>query len=148
MGVIQNSLNTMIATVAGSILGAKHIEQQAAQVKTSELAELSKLSEEVPKLKNVDIPEAEKQVAFDEKAKNLAEEDILNQALKTGTISAAKIKNAVAIKKGLEMSQGKIDAKNLEHMLKEKRLEELKQKYSSEYKEATKPKQKGWGGNK
>ena len=148
MGVIQNSLNQAIATVVGAGLASKHLSQQAAQVKTSELNELSKLSEEVPKLKNVDAPEAEEQVKFDTKAKELAEKDILDQAVTKGTVSSSKIKNVVLIQKGLEMSQGTMDAKNLELALKESRLEELKKKYADEYELATKPKQKGWGGNK
>ena len=142
MGVIQNSLNTMIATVAGSILGAKHIEQQAAQVKTSELSELASLSKEIPEIKNVDVPEAQATRDFDAKAAQLIEEDMMKEVAQ-GRLPVKKLQNLTAQRKALEISQGKLDEKNLQKTLKEQRFAELKKKYANEYENATNPKTRG-----
>jgi ATP-dependent protease HslVU (ClpYQ) ATPase subunit len=132
MGVIQNSLNTMIATVAGSILGAKHIQGQQASLKSAELNELATLSREVPELKNIEQPEAAAETALNEKAVNLIGDNIMNQALKSGTISPAKVKNLTAAKMGLEVAQGKLDEKNIQLQLKQQRFNELSKKYEKE----------------
>ena len=50
MGAIQNSLNSMLATVMGGVLGMKHIQKQNAALKQAEINELVDLSEKAPKL--------------------------------------------------------------------------------------------------
>lgn len=50
MGVIQNSLNSMLATVMGGVIGMKHIQGQQKQLEASEMAEIPKLLNEVGRL--------------------------------------------------------------------------------------------------
>lgn len=132
MGVIQNSLNQALATVMGGVLGMKHIQGQQAALKSAELNELATLSREVPELKNIEQPEAQAEKDLNQSAVRLIDEDIKNQAIKTGTISTAKIKNIVQAKKGLEVAQGKLDEKNLQLQLKKQRFDELSKKYEKE----------------
>lgn len=132
MGVIQNSLNQALATVMGGVLGMKHIQGQQASLKSAELNELATLSREVPELKNIEQPEAQAEKDLNQSAVRLIDEDIKNQAIKTGTISTAKIKNVVQAKKGLEVAQGKLDEKNLQLQLKKQRFDELSKKYEKE----------------
>lgn len=132
MGVIQNSLNQALATVMGGMLGMKHIQGQQAALKSAELNELATLSREVPELKNIEQPEAQAEKDLNQSAVRLIDEDIKNQAIKTGTISTAKIKNIVQAKKGLEVAQGKLDEKNLQLQLKKQRFDELSKKYEKE----------------
>lgn len=42
MGVIQNSLNSMLATLMGGVIGAKHIAGQQKQLEQSEMTEIPK----------------------------------------------------------------------------------------------------------
>ena len=132
MGVIQNSLNQALATVMGGMLGVKHVQGQQAALKSAELNELATLSREVPELKNIEQPEAQAEKDLNQSAVRLIDEDIKNQAIKTGTISIAKIKNIVQAKKGLEVAQGKLDEKNLQLQLKKQRFDELSKKYEKE----------------
>ena len=132
MGVIQNSLNTMIATVAGSILGAKHIEQQTAQVKTSELAELAGLEEEVPKIKFEEQPAAEETTQTLETAHQRIGEDLDRKLETQGSFTAADARNATMATRALKIAQGELSSKNLQLKLKEQRLNELRNKYEKD----------------
>lgn len=128
MGVIQNSLNTMLATVMGGVLGAKHLANQAKQTAFAEQNELAGLLKDVPKEKNVEIPEAQENAALYQKAVDLNKEDVMSDAMQ-GRISPKKVKNLVAAKKALEVAQGELESKQLQAKLHEQRKKELQEKY-------------------
>ena len=145
MGAIQNSLNSMLATVMGGVLGMKHIQKQNAALKQAEINELVDLSEKAPKL--------DKEL----EAKTSERENLLSDArqLNKGNIQLQFPGEEGSIwikangKEGLEeltrqkemniralkSSKNEIEASSLHKILMNQRIKELKNKYGAELNE-------------
>ena len=138
MGVIQNSMNTALATLMGGMLGIQHIKGQQEQLKSSELKELVGLEEESIK-KDKELSEAH------EKAEGYSQDLVKHYQGKFKTYLPNDRENPIWVDKsvnqeewstqkqmaerGLFSANQEIEAKFTGQTLIDNRIKELKGKY-------------------
>ena len=141
MGVIQNSLNTMLAAVMGGVAGAKHLNQQAKAVKSGEINELLNLQDASAKLetelgeasKNVEKMREEGKMYDQGKFKAFLPGDTENAVWIDKSFDQAEFDKQKAMQiKGLKISESEIERKGTRNLLMQKRIDELTDKYSGE----------------
>lgn len=139
MGGIQNSLNSMLATLMGAAVAGQHIHSQRAQVESAERVELAGLEEQ--------IPESEEEIAKQEV--NVKEAQLRSEAVAKGfnpdtlTVDAAAGTYAGPMRldtttlehdkkmaaQALKTAQGVLEGKQAQLKLKKKRFEDLTKRY-------------------
>ena len=140
----QNSLNTMLATIAGGvgIIASKGNFKQTdtEDTKTKELSEFAGLNESIAKLEHSTIPKLESDVSSAEKDLSKYQEGQMklydNQNNPTWVSGKADEeeynKQAQIAEHALKEAQGVLKGKQLQLELKKKRFEELNNKYGKE----------------
>ena len=142
MGAIQNSLNSMLATVMGGVLGMKHIQKQNAALKQAEISELVDLSGKAPKLdKELEDKASERENLLSD-ARQLNKGNIqlqfpgeegsvwIKASGKEGLDELSKQKEMNI--KALQNSKREIEASGLHKLLMSQRIDELRSKYGAE----------------
>ena len=126
MGVIQNSMNQMLATVMGGALGIKHIQGQQSNLKAAELSELA------------DLPE---KVSTNEKYINALKNDAESQEKEIEIVKAGTPDNPITnpedinytelqiAEKALKETEGKLESAKMRQKLWTARQKELENKY-------------------
>ena len=140
MGVIQNSLNSMLATIMGGVIGMKHIEGQQEQLKSSELMELASLGDKEIESKKELIESAEKYVGARKESDliekgqmklytNDSKEPVwVDKKYDEGEWSTQRNKAKTAV----ESAKKEVNSKALTHLLIQRRQKELEGKYGSD----------------
>ncbi len=142
MGVIQNSLNSMLATVMGGVIGMKHIQGQQAALKQAEISELVDLSGKAPALDKelAQKTSVRENLLADQKELNKGNIQLqfpgeegniwIKASGKEGLDELSKQKEMNI--KALRSSEREIEASGLRQLLMSQRIDELRNKYKSE----------------
>ena len=138
MGVIQNSMNTMLATVMGGVLGMQHIKgQEAAKeaqlkaVAATEKKELAELQADIPNIKYGELKELnieKKNLKTDISDKKTIRDLAVMEGSEESRIEELN-KDINKTSNALKVTEGKIKGKKMQLKLKEARFQELGQKY-------------------
>lgn len=150
MGVAQNSLNNVIATIAGGVVAGTHLYQQGKMLKTSEMQELAGLKESIPQ-EEAAVKNAETEAKVAELRKKAIDKGFNPEGLEvdvsTNSYMGPMRLNTVGLDydkrkalEGLTTAQGVLAGKQAQLELKKTRFEELRKKYESKSDEAFKPK--------
>lgn len=138
MGVIQNSLNSMLATVMGGVIGMKHIQGQQEQLKQSEMAEipkkmmeLSELDEQADKdVQTLDTYKSEIEKYGQGQIKTYLPGDDKNPIWVNKAGNEEEWSNQFQMSlKGLRRSAGEITARQMQRELTKNRFDELMRKH-------------------
>lgn len=125
MGVIQNSMNQMLATGFGVALGAKHFAGKELESIKSNVNEYVALKGEIPKAKEV-ISGLQENVGQAQHNVDVIQKRADKQKISKGNISPVTQNKLEKARLALESAQGELDSTQLGLKLKEARFAELK----------------------